>query len=35
MYSLEFLKDESGEVTKCHAVNEAMGIETTGEKVKK
>ena len=30
---LTFTKDESGKYTKCHAVNEAQGIDITGEKV--
>jgi hypothetical protein len=30
---LEFLKDESGKYTKCHAVNEVIGTDITGEKI--
>jgi hypothetical protein len=32
---LKFLKDESGKYTKCHAVNEVMGTDITGEKIVK
>ena len=32
-WTLEFLKDESGKYTKCHAVNEVMGTDITGEKI--
>lgn len=32
-WRLEFLKDESGKYTKCHAVNEMMGTDITGEKI--
>lgn len=32
-WRLEFLKDESGKYTKCHAVNETMGTDITGEKI--
>ena len=34
IYEMRFLKDESGEYTKCHVKNEAMGMDVTGEKVK-
>lgn len=34
-WKLEFLKDESGKYTKCHAVNEVMGMDIKGEKVVK
>ena len=34
-WKLEFLKDESGKYTKCHAVNEAQGIDISGEKIEK
>ena len=33
VWTLEFLKDESGKYTKCHAVNETMGMDITGEKI--
>jgi len=33
IWRLEFLKDESGKVTKCHAVNETMGLDINGEKI--
>jgi hypothetical protein len=33
VWVLEFMKDESGKYTKCHAVNEVMGTDITGEKV--
>lgn len=32
-WKVEFLKDESGKYTKCHAVNEGQGIDITGEKI--
>ena len=32
-YSIKFLKDESGKYTKCHILNELMGMDVTGEKV--
>ena len=32
VWTMEFLKDESGKYTKCRAVNEAMGVDITGEK---
>lgn len=32
-WTLEFLKDESGKYTKCHAVNEVMATDVTGEKI--
>lgn len=32
-WRLEFIKDESGKYTKCHAVNEMMGTDITGEKI--
>jgi hypothetical protein len=34
IYEMRFLKDESGEYTKCHVINEAMGMDVTGEKIK-
>jgi len=34
MYELTFQKDEKGEYTKCHVINEAMGMDVTGEKIK-
>ncbi len=33
VWTLEFLKDESGKYTKCHTVNETMGMDITGEKI--
>jgi hypothetical protein len=35
VYKLEFIKGDSGEYTKCHAINETLGIDHTGEKIKK
>ena len=35
VWVLTFLKGESGKYTKCHAVNEAQGIDITGEKIEK
>jgi hypothetical protein len=32
-WKVEFLKDESGKYTKCHAVNEVAGVDITGEKI--
>ncbi len=32
-WMVEFLKDESGKFTKCHAVNEAAGVDITGKKI--
>jgi hypothetical protein len=32
-YSIKFSKDESGKYTKCHILNESMGMDVTGEKV--
>ena len=34
VYKLEFMKDESGEYTKCHVTNETLGIDIIGEKIK-
>lgn len=34
VYEMRFLKDEGGEYTKCHVINEAMGMDVTGEKIK-
>ncbi len=34
-YELTFIKDEEGMYTKCRVVNESMGLDTTGTKVKK
>ena len=34
-WKMEFLKDESGKYSKCHAVNEVLGMDITGEKVEK
>ncbi|UCE40883.1 MAG: hypothetical protein JSV17_15780 [Candidatus Aminicenantes bacterium] len=33
VWVLTFSKDENGKYTKCHAVNEAQGIDITGEKI--
>jgi len=33
MYSIKFLKDDTGRYTKCHISNESMGMDVTGEKV--
>lgn len=35
MWTLEFLKDESGKYTKCHAVHDVMGTDITGVKIEK
>jgi len=35
MWALEFLKDESGKYTKCHAVHDVMGTDITGVKIEK
>ena len=32
-YTIRFLKDDSGKYTKCHLLNELMGMDVTGEKV--
>lgn len=32
-YSIKFLKDDSGKHTKCHILNELMGMDVIGEKV--
>jgi len=32
-YSIKFLKDDSGNYTKCHLTNELMEMDVTGEKV--
>ena len=34
-YEISFLKGEDGKYTKCHVVNEGMGMDTTGTKIKK
>lgn len=34
IYELEFVKDESGEYTKCHVKNEALAMDVIGEKIK-
>ena len=34
-YDVIFLKDEEGKYTKCRVVNEDMGLDATGTKVKK
>ena len=34
IYELEFKKDESGEYSKCHVVNQALGMDLIGDKVK-
>jgi hypothetical protein len=33
LYSIKFLKDNSGKYTKCHIFNESMGMDVTGERV--
>jgi hypothetical protein len=33
MWVLEFMKDDSGKYTKCHAVNDVMGTDMIGEKI--
>ena len=33
MWTIEFLKDESGKYTKCHAVHDVMGTDMTGTKI--
>jgi hypothetical protein len=33
MWVLTFQKDENGKYTKCHAVNEAQGVDMMGEKI--
>jgi len=35
MWTLEFLKDESGKYIKCHAVHDVMGTDITGVKIEK
>jgi hypothetical protein len=35
MWTLEFLKDESGKYTKCHAVHDVMGTDIIGVKIEK
>ncbi len=32
-YQIKFLKDDAGKFTKCHLLNETMGMDVTGEKV--
>ncbi len=34
-YEISFLKGEDGKYTKCHVVNEGMGMDATGTKTKK
>lgn len=34
-YTIKFLKDDSGKYTKCHVVNEMMGMDTIGTKIEK
>ncbi|MGB2907334.1 MAG: hypothetical protein WBB73_09530 [Candidatus Aminicenantaceae bacterium] len=34
-YDVIFLKDEDGKYTKCQVVNEGMGLDSTGTKIKK
>jgi len=34
-YEIKFVKDESGKYTKCHTINEIMGFDLVGTKVKK
>jgi len=33
VWTLKFMKDESGKYTKCHAVNEMQGVDIKGEKI--
>lgn len=33
MYSIKFLKDDTGQYTKCHISNESMGMDVTGTKI--
>jgi len=33
MYSIKFLKDDTGKYTKCHIFNDSMGMDVIGEKV--
>jgi hypothetical protein len=33
-YDVIFLKDEGGKYTKCRVVNEGMGLDSTGTKIK-
>jgi hypothetical protein len=33
MYWIKFLKDDTGKYTKCHILNETMGMDVTGEKI--
>lgn len=32
-YEVKFLKDESGQYTKCRVINDMMGMDVTGEKI--
>jgi hypothetical protein len=32
-YSIKFLKDDTGKFTKCHILNELMGMDVIGTKV--
>ena len=32
-WKVEFQKDDSGKYTKCHTINEAMGLDVVGEKI--
>jgi hypothetical protein len=34
IFKIKFLKDDQGEYTLCHVVNEDMGLETKGTKIK-
>jgi hypothetical protein len=34
IFEIKFLKDDQGEYTLCHVVNEDMGLETKGKKIK-
>jgi hypothetical protein len=33
LYSIKFLKDDSGKYNKCHIYNELMGMDITGERI--
>ena len=32
-WKVEFQKDDNGKYTKCHTINEAMGLDVVGEKI--
>jgi len=33
LYSIKFLKTDTGKFTKCHILNETMGMDVTGERI--